>query len=93
MFGWGSCVVYQIKTCDALLHFPWLEECGGEEGGEGRGREGRGGEGRVGEGGGEGVVHPCRKSKRDLVNCDNNMATVFGKPVNRNKISILQCLL
>ena len=56
---------------------------GGEEGGEGR-REGRGG-GRGGEEGGEGrggVVHPCRKSKRDLVNCEDNMATVFDKPVN-----------
>ena len=83
MFGWGSCVVYQIKTCDALLHFPWLEECGGKRGGEGR-REGRGG-GRGGEEGGEGrggVVHPCRKSKRDLVNCEDNMATVFDKLVN-----------
>ena len=37
---------------------------------------GRGGEGRGG------VVHPCRKSKRDLVNCEDNMATVFDKPVN-----------
>ena len=83
MFSWGSCVVYRIKTCDALLHFPWLEECGGKRGGEGR-REGRGG-GRGGEEGGEGrggVVHPCRKSKRDLVNCEDNMATVFDKPVN-----------
>ena len=88
MFGWGSCVVYQIKTCDALLHFPWLEECGGKRGGEGRGggrgregrREGQGGEGRGGGRGG--VVHPCRKSKRDLVNCEDNMATVFDKPVN-----------
>ena len=53
----------------------WGGGSGGEEGGEGRGREGRGGEG-------EGVVHPCRKSKRDLVNCEDNMATVFGKPVN-----------
>ena len=78
MFGWGSCVVYRIKTCDTLLHFPWLEECGGEEGREGRG-EGRGGGGRGGEGG---VVHPCRKSKRDLVNFEDNMATMFDKPVN-----------
>ena len=49
-------------------------EEGGEEGGEGR-REGRGG-------GRGGVVHPCGKSKRDLVNCEDNMATVFDKPVN-----------
>lgn len=44
MFVWLG-FLCRIKTCDALLHFPWLEECGGEEGGEGRGggREGRGG--------------------------------------------------
>ena len=50
-------------------------------------------EGERERGGEGGVVHPCRKSKRDLVNCEDNMATVFDKPVNWNKISILQCLL